>query len=674
MRRRLLAVLAVALISVSFLAAKGESEARASESEVDYTTAEEQAGGTLNDRIMSSMASIFDDITRNFCFALSPFPSVMVKVYGSDLKGTGDSPKLKDVTLLSESAYSGEYLKQPNSATGPAGDLSLGRSAENQKHSWRIVSILFLSFFMAEVIFSAVKGYITEEGDWVRKLASKAFVCLCLFLLASFVPYMVEGFRLGFSRIAVTISGYSSASDAQIDVGNVFELPGNVLRTSSNVINMMDPSSLGRSNSDLVYSKDTFGNALLKLLFLVIKLFAMVMVSFAALHVMLNVIEVYLLLGIVMVLLPFTVFSPVKFLGEKAILSLFSNVLELFVIIVIMLSSLTVTEAVVNTIMQSVSTSYSTIAVTVDTRGGGSGGILEGVDGSTIRLRYDSPEYRSNAPSVHSSDDLSWLGDIPLGDHIVMVLGDDGFTGGAYGFDAQKDFRGASLYNSDPYIKAVSDYIAKYFMDNKESLSGSVQTLEYYHKALLRQRKVSGSYSDYYKSDDVTFWTLPAKDKAAVIEAMAADEECCIGGDAAKPLVAFNTTVNEQYAETVTSTGDNNIYVIYLFMCLLCIFLQTYFLNQSSMITNALLSGNVAGESLSAAGMKKGMALAMAATGAAYNGTAGQVFKAGHNLTQYGAGTVYSKRKAAMEEGEHKSGIVNALTYTYSGGKGVTGK
>ena len=317
-----------------------------------------ESGVTASDVLvdtLTSLASVMDHVTRVMAYQLSPFPSVMQWFDGKgktadDLRKNSVESFGYDATALGK-AYD-------EARTTASGGLASSSTDDGEKTRWNLVSSLFVIFLVCESIWTAIQCYFNREKGTLATLFADVVACVVLYLLCAAVPFIVQASVFGFQRMAYVMSTGSMDMGAdEVASSQIYRLPGDVIRESSDIVGLLDARGLAYTNdfeigqiqqadeeSGILWFLNHGLSALLVkfgvwLLYTAMKLVASMLLIQVALHVMLNVLEVYLLIGAVMCLIPFRVFSPTKWLGQGALRSLVSNIVELFVIFLIFFST-----------------------------------------------------------------------------------------------------------------------------------------------------------------------------------------------------------------------------------------------------------------------------------------------------------------------------------------------
>ena len=331
------------------------------------------------------ISSAMNQVVFRIALAIHPFPNTMFSLYGLDLGVTAagtvsltmkpDADSFNDFNikqlLISNQYYTtSRAIKTADDMQGGYVPMAESNSSTDpsplQKQKWSLVTMLFVSCFVAEILFTAIYGYATgssEEGgaSLLKNIAKKCAVTLVLFVLVSALPFLLEAFRYGLFKIAygfygeaangyeneLTARGYSRenlVNDAG-EVTNIFELPGFFLQSMKSFFAKSGSSLIKNSLSNYMAgstgegkSQSLITHCVTWILSLIFRFVMFVMILKCAIHIAKNILEVYILLGLVMILTPFAVFTPMKTLGAKCIMSLISNVIECFIILVIILT------------------------------------------------------------------------------------------------------------------------------------------------------------------------------------------------------------------------------------------------------------------------------------------------------------------------------------------------
>ena len=668
------------LLMTASLFAGGNKETIATVTTEDGTTVELHSiselmtqSPTTSSGLLYSIANVYDEITMAFCLGLTPFPNTLVQFYGGytpdgsyDAQAKADSLQLNTALLVGDGYY--------NSSDG--GTLSYGaktytgRSSETQRGIWNMITVLFVSFLLAEIVFTAIYHYIADkEGSVIKEIIAKVVMAMAIFLIASALPFIIELFRVGFTSAAATIAGLddklaeagkskeeanppqdideildssmpaiskaSLQALAEMKSLPVFNYPGTLIRSVSDVFGFMDPDDLGgtgisiddAANDDYGWLAGTLLNGMMEIVYLFVKLVASVMVLIAALHIMYNVCEVYLLLGCVMLLLPFTIFSPLKFLGEKAVMSLFANVLELFVIVMIMFTTISIAMTVTSGLLSSILNNIKSIVVEVS---------IGNVDAffETLDLNYNKVDEYKNMFEAIAEDGVVRVN--------VYLLTPESDSSSMY-------MNAVSNVESSVQIAIVLADFNGWISDQWDAIleTNTANPSDDFY-SLVKTTKFSWDSAGYPEEDflptlsSAGFHQLPARDKYAIVSYIAGD-----AGSAFGMAVSKSPIVDRTFDPSMSAM---DIYFMHILSFLLVILMQTYFINQSSQITNALLSGNVSSEGFTGAltRIAGAKALGMAGKAAAMPG------KALGGLGRFGLGAY-----AAKHEGTKRAAFAN---------------
>lgn len=613
------------------------------------TMANMESGDSWSGLFLQNVANIYDKLTYSFCLSMTPFPGALLKFWTNPYQN--EPVTISNNLMIGDTYWTDVYenMKSPNSemkvtVMGSDGsDMemsgSVSRTALNQRRSWSMVQVLFITFLAAEILFSTIYGYMTDrEGGVLKDIISKTFMCLLLMLLASALPFLVEAFREGFAVMARQISGieekYDSANihmRAQTDPGSltkeekilymmnegmVFQYPGIVCRNLAYVIELTDPNYIGLYNTFKEDDGIILGSLqylLIKLIYMLVRLVCTVLIVFSALHVMLNIVEVYLLLGIVICVMPFAVFSPLKFLGEKAVMSLFANLMELFVLMVIIFTTLTVANSTLYGLFDTLAFAPSDFYIQMKNVTYKQASELFG----SFSLD-DLPQDISSTDVAYSFIQFEASQDTDSLNHAKNT---------SYKFPEVKISITTQTASNGAVVKAWldADDMAELFKESFESYE-----FDYKYTISLIEDLNDASYSDAksFIEDNIEF---DGGAKSTITCLTLADAVPWLYNLYENMSNIVNQPDNELVAGSTEWTasspsGDKwEIVFIHLAASIMCIYMQTYFINQSSTITNAVLSGNVSSEGFTAAigkmmaGKAAGMAI-KAGTGAAKTG------------------------------------------------------
>lgn len=314
--------------------------------EVKKTEGQYAGSGGLVGMTLRGIGTTFSTATKSIVLALHPFPNILTTFYGfvdGEWTSTYDGDFDSSMLLTDSSFYASDYKKAgENKNTGQMqvtvdsstekltiSETDVGTS-ELQKTRWTITSYLFVIFFAAEVVFTGVFGYIApqdENASILRQIGVSAAMTLMLFILASALPFLVEAVRYGLFQIANLYT--------PITFDSMFDMPKQFMWDMSYLMETLswrnDASPIfNDAGADLTSS--VLGKLLAGFVYIIFEFVMGLQTIKAGVHIVANIIEVYLLLSLVMVLLPISVFTPLKGVTRKCVYSLFSNLLECFVL------------------------------------------------------------------------------------------------------------------------------------------------------------------------------------------------------------------------------------------------------------------------------------------------------------------------------------------------------
>lgn len=289
-------------------------------------------------RLITQIGSVLGEMSANFVIAIHPFPGILANFYEFD----GSSGKLMIIEENAKTFKADEELLISNNfysnnktiANAPKQiQTELKSTIGVQKIRWNIITTLFIVLFAAEIIFFTIWNYITGKDTFLfKELVTKVAMCLVIFILCSSLPYLLEAIRYGLTRIAEDFTGHVGTNY------NMLMLPATFLSEMSILMDFLDPSNGGVLNASLNNEKETSKSGVISglltgLVYLIFKFFMFFELIKAGLHIMMNIIEVYFLLTVVMIIMPFSIFTPTKSFGEKCVMSLFNNLIECFILL-----------------------------------------------------------------------------------------------------------------------------------------------------------------------------------------------------------------------------------------------------------------------------------------------------------------------------------------------------
>lgn len=543
------------------------------------------------------VADIFDTITQAACYSLTPFPNV--------LPGVEDG---SDMNLVPES-----YVKRMG----------------NVKN---MVSAVFVTLIIAEILWTAIYKCWLSGDMAVTKQVSLVFIKgMFLFFLVLSLPTIIEYTRMGFQNAAYIISGRTLTKagtyDADAAKDSIFDLPGDIIRDSITIIEFMDPKQVGSAGIDLIQATEdsadwgtkTMVSFLTQIIYWIAQIVCVCCLSIASLHVMFNIIEVYLLLGIVCFLVPFSIFSLTKFLGERAILSLFMNLVELFIIMVIVYSC----SYLIKSFNETMTSMFMGNAIS-------------------------ETSWQVNLPNYFGNDSTDF-------DATIQMLEK---------YKALNKFKSHGDYES--YVTGMTAAIdpntrARQIETIRTSLSTDIRTAlnTYIYDNLSKNTgvlRLDASDTEFVTVDDSTQAVLLDTNKLQKYQNRTSSNNDLFSALSVKSQMSFLESFMKDNPITNTLLTVGHVYMIstelvplHLCMCLLSVMIQFYFLGQSGRIANGLMSGSVATDGFTGAHMK------MAA-----GKTIGALFGAASMPSRLGAAGVkgVAVNNNALGKYENKHGIV----------------
>ena len=615
------------------------------------------------------ISSAMNQVVFRIALAIHPFPNTMFNLYNLnlylsaagtvDLVMNPDSEKFNnfktDKLLISNQYYTTSRAVKTESGMTTDTYVPMAESnssttdARLQKQKWSLVTMLFVACFVAEILFTAIFGYATgssEEGgaSLLKNIAKKCAVTLVLFVLVSALPFLLEAFRYGLFKIAyvfygqvangyeqeLAAGGYSRenlVNDAG-EVTNIFELPGFFLQSMKSFFAKSSSSLVKNSLSNYMAGSTGDGkdqslltHCVTWVLSLIFRFVMFVMILKCAIHIAKNILEVYILLGLVMILTPFAVFTPMKTLGAKCIMSLVSNVVECFIILVVILTVIPAVKM----------TTVSMLAMINKLSSAGT--YMESID-YTIQYPNEGVETEQKLNFIAGDGFVMAICTLgSKGDKIAFTYSPQYPTGNesmteikrAEGVKFEVNFSGASHVEElvpDKVKVDVWDTGLKEKIRVKDGwLLEDDNSLGYYvfkGNGMLRMIAVSlwnngfrTMESETFNAEDALreaikyFWTKNARDNfvnlrmelyslAVIYEGSTNRTEINAQGC---PSVKRNAGVGP-YVMTVTTEQATALMFLQFTLIFMSMFLPCYFVQQSTHITNSLLNGTAGLESL----------------------------------------------------------------------------
>lgn len=319
-------------------------------SEIEKAQVKQYSSAGVIAKVMQGIGDTYSSAARAIVLALHPFPNILNKFYGfidgkydSIYNGEFDA----DYMLTSSNFYtnSGYTQTDKNDITGQAQVQITGSEGKYyisetnttdsrlQKQRWTITSYLFVIFFAAEVVFTAVFGYIApqdENSSLLRQIGVSAAMTLMLFVLAAALPFLVEAVRYALFQIAGMYSPV--AFESMFDMPRLFMYDmGGLIDT----VGWAGDASPIFNGGEKKLTNGILGSIIAGLIYVVFEFVMGAQAIKAGVHILVNIIEIYLLLSVVMIMLPISVFTPLKGVSRKCVYSLLTNLIECFVLCLI---------------------------------------------------------------------------------------------------------------------------------------------------------------------------------------------------------------------------------------------------------------------------------------------------------------------------------------------------
>lgn len=508
---------------------------------------------------LMGLADIFDRITLMASIGVTPFPSMLTT--------DGDSIPSSIFNLSTQSDTSVNSKEKSVSAT---------------------IGAIFVSCLVAEILYIAIfKCFLLGDLAIAKQVASVFLRGMLLFFVIINLPMIVELARTGFQELAYTIAGARLERDSSLLVmrDNVFKMPGTVIRSSIDIIEMIDPANAGGVGINVAvaagegseYLLKTLTSVIVQILYWVVQIICVIFLCICAFHVMFNVIEVYLLIGIVSVLAPFQIFEVTRFLGEKAIYSLFVNLVELFVIMVILYSC----QGVLLSFQQWVNETFVTQAMTGT--------------GITYSLPMATP-----IPEVDFNEivSLATQYDIPWEQQTY-----DSYCADLYAVRANQAFSADKV--NQPYLDIFTEATNRIIEEG--ILNGVIPATAADRNLLM----------DPGFSTDKLFWDQLEVESSADDGTLLNKLSMSTMRRAVDHVFNMSAILEKYGIRSDTYSINTDIVPVHLSSGLICVFMMFYFLGQSTQITNALMSGTAATDGFAGATMKMAAGKSLGLLGAA---------------------------------------------------------
>ena len=231
------------------------------------------------------------------------------------------------------------------------------KTSETQKKTVNMVFVIIGSLFLAETILTIVYSYVTGgEEPLLKTLMAKFVTAILIGALLMALPFLMEALKYGFRKAVEILAWDNLGGDLKVfgdAVGEVstFHYPGLYLRLVTDQLKHLDLTSAGISFDGLIAGPVQTGIAWL--IFMVVKLGIVMIALFTSLHIAFNVIEIYILIPLALILLPWQLFKPLSFIGSGVVKSLISNIIQVTVISFVILAIVPITATVTNSLWQS---------------------------------------------------------------------------------------------------------------------------------------------------------------------------------------------------------------------------------------------------------------------------------------------------------------------------------
>lgn len=576
MKKRL-AVLLMVLLCLFTLAAKGSKETTETKSNWNRVTSR-----SLLSSVFSGLGSRITTATEQLCLNVTPFPSALSYYYAEEFgldptDVTGDNTD--QVFLFNLLNY--KSTKSTAASIESEAGITYGTTRDREKKAFGMVAKIFAALMILEVLFTSIWGYITDrEGSLLKQVLSRILIGFLAFLLVSALPFLIEAMKVGFTKAAVTLTG-TQDSDAgkKLLSTSVFHLPEIYMETCGDILDMMDPERVAGTDMDIISGSGWSIKAMYRIVYFIARIVAGILCCLVTIHIVMNIVEVYLVLALAAVLIPFMTFSPLKMFGEKAINALLANVLELFVIIVILLTCVNVAQ---KTITDYLMTVIGTAVSTDITFYAASKGAYETLNGPAMDFKL---------PERFTTLDAAWAdeGDAPL--HHFSVT------------HTFKDGKGKVTYESDmaELETILKQWYERIYTNVYKNNGLSFQSyIEYYtstlggHKMTLQQARDATDPAK--KASPPALSTVPSADVAEL--------NGYIYGLLAQSPVYVEVVTHYPLEEDLT---NERLMTIHLILSFFIILFSVKFINDSSQITNSLLMGSLWTFGIDGMGMRGAM-------------------------------------------------------------------
>lgn len=294
--------------------------------------------------VLRVIGNTLDRLATVLVVNLHPFPSIMTKFYDYNADygvATKDDVTFDPTTDLLSSAdfYKQKYPSEENKSYSAV----MKEDKDQQLPRFAVITSLFIILISCEILFSAIWSYVSGKETFLFKdIVTKIALCFLLFILCAALPFLLEAVRWGLFRMAFYM--FPPTSDSIAKDFSIFEMCSAFIDQLVFLMDRCEPSYIGLTDvngltdpSAKLFTIGGMGRLLISFLYFVFKVLIFFEFVKAALHIFMNIIEVYILLTVTMILMPFSVFFPTKGFGDKAVLSLFNNLVECFILLLIII-------------------------------------------------------------------------------------------------------------------------------------------------------------------------------------------------------------------------------------------------------------------------------------------------------------------------------------------------
>ena len=368
LRKRLFIIAFLLLFFVASLFSAGEKERTEeviSSAESLYPTTPDASSETLAERILIeppvdeelgvidsfvwTISNTLDKITEGLCLSLTPFPQAINLFYEEDLKTTGnnsyDSYSIQDEDVFMSRNTTGVEATAFDS-------MVKTKTPEAQEKTVNMVFVIIGSLFLAEIILTIVYSYVTGgEEPLLKTIMAKFVTAIFIGALIMALPFLMEALKYGFRKAVEILAWDNLGGDIKVlgdAIGEVstFHYPGLYFRLITGQLKHLDLTAAGISFDGVIAGPVQTGIGWL--IFMVVKLGIVMIALFTSLHIAFNVIEIYILIPLALILLPWQLFKPLSFIGSGVIKSLISNIIQVTVISFVILAIVPITASVTN--------------------------------------------------------------------------------------------------------------------------------------------------------------------------------------------------------------------------------------------------------------------------------------------------------------------------------------